>query len=153
MQHRLLMTLLSASLISFAATAPLADRAALPSLDRRLVVTSPGGIGIDTGSDVGDLAGFSPIEDGFLEGDNDAGGESDGSDGDGGGGGGSGAPGGGTAVGIANGLTGVGSGSASQNGEGSGSTSNACSECLSILRSLFRVCPGLGRCAGAMSAS
>ena len=79
----------------------------------RINITDPLGLGIDTGSDIGDLAEFSPIEDGFLEGDNDSG---DGNDN------------GSSGVSVANGLTGGGSGSATQNDGSGGSTSSFCSE-------------------------
>jgi hypothetical protein len=47
------------------------------SLDARLKISLPGGPTlIDTGDDLGDLSEFSPIEDGFLEGDVDTGGGS-----------------------------------------------------------------------------
>jgi hypothetical protein len=71
--------MLTRSLISFTILALTATVLALPTppaLGSRTDITLPGGIKVDTGDDIGDLSEFSPIEDGFLEGDNDTGGGS-----------------------------------------------------------------------------
>lgn len=110
-----------ATLLSFLALAFIANVLALPvpyrlstSLNRRLNITTPIGVGVDTGEDVGELSQISPIEDGFLEGDSDSG---DGNDN------------GSTAASVANGLTGGGSASAANTNSSSGSTSSFCSKC------------------------
>jgi hypothetical protein len=68
------------SLTAIVLCALLSAVAALPTenLDRRVSVTLPGTNTsiIDTGDDLSDLSEFSPIEDGFLEGDSDTGGGS-----------------------------------------------------------------------------
>jgi hypothetical protein len=71
------------SLIFFTMVTLLSAVSSLPSpgpasdLTPRVKVTLPGGASIDTGDDLSDLGEFSPIEDGFLEGDSDTGGGSD----------------------------------------------------------------------------
>ena len=85
------------------------------TFSRRANISTPLGVGIDTGDDIGDLAQFSPIEDGFLEGDSDSGGSDKGT----------------TGVSVANGATGGGSGSASNSESSSGSTSSFCSKSTS----------------------
>jgi hypothetical protein len=71
------------SLIFFTVLTLMSAVSSLPSpapasdLTPRVKVTLPGGLKIDTGDDLSDLGEFSPIEDGFLEGDSDTGGGSD----------------------------------------------------------------------------
>ena len=115
MQYSTFTTFLFVTLASHIAAAPISTLSLREiGLERRLDVTTPGGIVIGTDDDVNGVGELSPIEDGFLEFDNDAGGETGN---------------GGTAVGVANGALGQGgAGSASQNEDGSGSTSSYCSE-------------------------
>jgi hypothetical protein len=74
MQVRSLTALVLCALLSAVAALP-----ATETLDKRTSITLPGSNSsiIDTGDDLGDLGDFSPIEDGFLEGDSDTGGGSD----------------------------------------------------------------------------
>ena len=99
-----------------------------PGLVRRANVTTPLGLGADTGGDIPALANgigeFSPIEDGFLEGDSDSG---DGNDN------------GSSGSSVANGLGSVGSASESNTDTSSGSTSSACSQFAVVLLRCARV--------------
>lgn len=88
--------------------------AILPSLLPRVNLTDPLGLNLDTNKDLKDISNFSPIEDGFLEGDSDSG---DGNDN------------GSTGVSVANWPLGGGSGSAANTNSTSGSTSSFCSMC------------------------
>jgi hypothetical protein len=76
MHSRSLVGLVLFALLSAVASLP---APAAESLDRRVSITLPGSTTpiVDTGDDVGGLSEFSPIEDGFLEGDSDTGGGSD----------------------------------------------------------------------------